>query len=191
VKLSECLAAAADGGAPQGLAWYETCGAPVCQGSPIDDPKLANCTGEKVGAACGTRDAECDLVSECGTRLRCTDEDPTMQPGGCPISRARFKRDIAYLDAPERERVYRELLSIPIASYTYKRDAAAVPQLGFIIEDVEPSPATRGDHVNLYGYLSMAVNAVQLQAEKIAALERELAELRAVSPRAEPLVCAP
>ena len=78
------------------------------------------------------------------------------------------------------------MLAIPLASYEYKSDPTATPQLGFILEDVEPSPATSGDHVNLYGYLSMAVNAVQLQAKEIEALKQEVAALRAQSKRAMP-----
>lgn len=180
-ELAACLANAADGGSSGAYTWYETCGFPVCMASPVNDPAVDDCTSEKTGEACSTKGAECDLANECGTHLRCTDEDPTAQPGGCPISRARYKRDIAYLSAAERERVYRDLLAIPLASYAYKSDPAATPQLGFILEDVEPSPATRGDRVNLYGYLSMAVNAVQLQAKQIEALEREVIALRALA----------
>ncbi len=178
--LSACLAqATADGGVPNGLAWYETCGAPVCKSTPVDDPNVANCKTESAGAACTTKDATCDLVNGCGSKLLCTDQDPTMAVGGCPKSRARFKRDIRYLGSAQRERIYQDLLSIPIASYEYKDDPAATPQLGFIIDDIEPSPAVRGDRVNLYGYLSMAVNAVQLQAKEIDALKQEIAALRA------------
>lgn len=188
--LASCLASAADGGVAGGLTWQETCGLPVCQGTAVDNPAIDNCTTQVQGAACTTANVECDLVNECGSQLRCTDKNPQAQPGGCPISRARYKRDIAYLGPAERERVYRDLLAIPLASYAYKGDPAASPQLGFIIEDIEPSPATRGDHVNLYGYLSMAVNAVQLQARQIETLEREVALLRARAGQAA-LTCEP
>jgi hypothetical protein len=151
----------------------------------MDDPAVANCTGETSGAPCTTPDVLCDLVNGCSTKLKCTDQDPT-NGGLCPRSRALYKRDIAYLSPSERERIYRDLLAIPLASYEYKSDPTATPQLGFILEDVEPSPATSGDHVNLYGYLSMAVNAVQLQAKEIEALKQEVAALRAQSKRAMP-----
>ena len=48
----------------------------------------------------------------------------------------------------------------------------------------------RGDRVNLYGYLSMAVNAVQLQAKEIDALKQEIAALRA-QPEQRAVSCQP
>jgi hypothetical protein len=176
--LTDCLAQAKGdaGGAATGLLWYETCGAPVCKATPVDDPSVANCTTEKAGAACTTSGVKCDLVNGCSSMLLCTSTDPKAH--SCPRSRARYKQDIAYLSAEQRQRVYRDLLTIPLASYEYKDDPKATPQLGFILEDVEPSPATRGDHVNLYAYLSMAVAAVQVQAQEIDALKREVEALR-------------
>ncbi|MGH7896283.1 MAG: hypothetical protein ACREQL_16575, partial [Candidatus Binatia bacterium] len=52
--------------------------------------------------------------------------------------------------------------------------------LGFIIDDVGTSPAVAADggHVDLYGYTSMAVAAIQAQQKRIEALEREVAALR-------------
>jgi hypothetical protein len=61
----------------------------------------------------------------------------------------------------------------------YKHAPAAGPQLGFIIEDIEPSLAVSGDQVNLYGYLSMAVAAIQVQQREIDALRLELSAMRA------------
>ncbi|HEX2678378.1 MAG TPA: hypothetical protein VHM19_17115 [Polyangiales bacterium] len=80
----EAGSTAADGGAASGLHWYETCGAPLCHSDPVDDPNVANCTTEKAGDACDTKDATCDLVNGCGTKLLCSDHDPTANPGGCP-----------------------------------------------------------------------------------------------------------
>ncbi len=184
--LSDCLVAAQGGGA---LSWYETCGAPVCRATPVDDPNVPNCTTEKAGAACSTQSATCDLVNPCGTKLSCTNQDPTKL--GCPRSRARYKRDIAYLDDARRERIYRDLLSIPLASYDYKDDPNAAPQLGFIMEDIEPSPAVRGDRVNLYGYLSMTVAALQVQAKEIEALRAEVRSLRERAPTSAAVSCEP
>src|SRR5439155_22412171 len=53
--------------------------------------------------------------------------------------------------------------------------------LGFIIDAVGASPAVAADggHVDLYGYTSMAVGAIQAQQRRIDALTREVAALRA------------
>jgi uncharacterized small protein (DUF1192 family) len=82
-------------------------------------------------------------------------------------------------------------MSLPLASYRYKDAAGAGPQLGFIIEDVEPSVAVSGDHVNMYGYLSMAVAAIQEQQAQIAALQGELEQLRAQLPADVFPACGP
>ena len=59
--------------------------------------------------------------------------------------------------------------------------------LGFIIDDVAPTPSVgaSGERVNLYGYTSMAVAALQVQAAQLQtqkaeldALKQELAELK-------------
>ena len=162
------------GSGSSALQWFATCGSPVCttEPGPSDDPSIPNCTTEKMGDACTTEGAQCDGVLQCGASLRCTDRDPTAGPGGCPISRARFKDDIQYLDQGALQSYRDQITHLPLASYTYKHAKGAGPQLGFIIDDIEPSVAVAGDHVNMYGYLSMAVAAIQVQ-------QRELDELRA------------
>lgn len=177
-------ASGADAGSDSGsspLHWYESCGAPVCGvgPDPYDSPDIDNCTNEKAGAACAEEGDRCDGVLGCGATLICTTSDPTMRPGGCPISRSRYKEDIAYLSEPELRAFHAQLLSLPLASYRYKQAPGAGPQLGFLIEDIEPSVAVSGDHVNMYGYLSMAVAAIQVQQRQIEALQRELRRLRA------------
>lgn len=169
----------ADAGA--GLQWYLSCGDPVCGISPepSDNPNIPNCTTEDVGEACGSEGARCDGVANCGAHLICAATDPTNQPGGCPISRARFKEEISYLSEQELHGYHEQLMSLPLASYRYRHAQGAGPQLGFIIEDIEPSVAVSGDHVNMYGYLSMAVAAIKVQQEQITALQRELKQLRA------------
>jgi hypothetical protein len=165
-----------------GLRWYTSCGAPVCNGSqdPFDSPNIPNCTStQKEGSACDTEGKTCDGVASCGATYVCSASDPKLRPGGCPISRARFKRDIAYLDQRALRSYHEQLMRMPLASYEYKQAQGAGPQLGFIIEDVEPSVAVSGDHVNMYGYLSMAVAAIKVQEQKIEALEREVRRLRA------------
>ena len=94
---------------------------------------------------------------------------------------------------PEPEgaaRYHAQLIDLPLASYHYKRAKCAGPQLGFIIEDIEPSVAVSGDHVNMYGYLSMAVAAIQVQQEQIAELQRELERMRDQL-EVEAAVCGP
>lgn len=51
-----------------------------------------------------------------------------------------------------------------------------------MIDDIEPSVAVSGDRVNMYGYLSMAVAAIQVQQRRIAALQRGLRRLRTGAP---------
>jgi hypothetical protein len=68
---------------------------------------------------------------------------------------------------------------MPLATYHYRDARGLGPQLGFIIEDIEPSVAVSGDGVNLYGYLSMAVAAIKVQQAQIESLRREVKELRA------------
>jgi hypothetical protein len=98
----------------------------------------------------------------------------------CPVSRAKYKTDIRYLSAAEREHLADDVNDIPLVRYRYK-DAPEREHLGFIIEDVEPSPGidSPNDRVDLYGYTSMAVAALQEQHREIEALRRELGELRA------------
>ncbi len=176
--------------------WFKTCGDPVGGRGPNDDPSTPNCTTEQEGAACSTTGAECELLDADDTRLRCTDRDPRTQPGGCPISRRDFKQDIRYLDAPARERLAEELLGIHLATYRYK-SAPAREQLGFIIEDAEPSASINSprDMIDLYAYTSMAVAALQVQNEQLAALREEVAALRAArgvpsaSPESDYPVC--
>lgn len=192
-ELEACLAS------PSGnLRWYMTCGDPICRADdkPFDDPNIANCTTQKLGGACNTDGELCDGVASCGAKYVCAASDPTQRPGGCPISRARFKEQVEYLTAEQRRDYRDRLLRVPLASYRYKHAPEAGPQLGFMIDDVEPSAAVSGDHVNMYGYLSMAVAAIQEQQQEIARLKRELAEqgatLRELSaPRAQRLSCEP
>jgi hypothetical protein len=192
-ELTQCLEEAGAGGTAT-LRWYQTCGDPVCgiHPDPFDDPEIRNCSTEQVGDPCTIEGDRCDGVANCGVSLICAASDPTMGPGGCPISRARYKKDIAYLSDEQLLEYRDQLMSIPLASYRYKHAEGAGPQLGFIIEDVEPSVAVSGDRVNLYGYLSMAVAAIKVQQIQIASLQREVEQLRSQQVRqSDNLVCMP
>jgi hypothetical protein len=103
-----------------------------------------------------------------------------MGLGGCPISRATYKKDVHYLTSLERSTYAAELLDLKLTTYRYIDDPEGKPHLGFIIEDVEPSvlaESTR-NRVDLYGYASMTVAAVQEQAKRIDDLNQELEDVR-------------
>lgn len=160
---------------------WSTCGDPVCRGwTPKPMPR---CTNFTEGHLCPPRAVgrSCDPVSPCNNTLVCGYSSP-IGSGGCPISRAKYKRDIAYLSDAQTDAMYQTVRSVKLANWIYKDDVAAAPHTGFIIDDMVPgSPAVAadGDHVDLYGYASMSVAAIQAQARRIDQLERELAEIKA------------
>jgi hypothetical protein len=177
----------ADGGGGA-LRWYQTCGDPVC--SPYDAGAPGGsvaCTTEKVGGACTAGAAMCDPGVGCGVLLRCTDKDPRLQPGGCPISRRSYKRDVRYLDGTDLAALESQVRALRLARYRYK-DAPGRERLGFMIDDVPGSPAVDEprDMIDLYAYTSMVVATVQRQAARLDAQEREIARLRARLNRAAP-----
>ncbi len=165
---------------PPPATWYYTCGAPVCFGWTAD-PSVPLCTTQRQGDPCTILGERCDPKSDCNERLVCATNDPTGGIGGCPISRARYKTDIRYLDATELDRVRDELMNVRLATYRYRAGGPAAPeQLGFIIDDVGVAPSVNpdGETVNLYGYASMAVAALQAQERELAELRSEVASLR-------------
>ena len=162
------------------LRWRRTCGDPVCGRPPAAG--LRECTTEEEWKTCATENDECGPLDGCNRTLRCLDRDPTS--GGCPVSLRAAKRNITYLTVAELEQFHAALLAIPLARWNYVEDPKARPtRLGFVLEDVEAGaamPAVDVDRgtVDLYGYASVAVAAVQVQARQIEALRAELAELR-------------
>ena len=79
------------------------------------------------------------------------------------------------------ERIYGELRQIQLTTYQYKTDPASSPRrLGFIIDDTKTAYPINADgqSVNLYGYMSMAVAAIQVQSREIEALRAEVEQLR-------------
>lgn len=158
---------------------FFTCGDPVCSGyTPNGSTPL--CSTEQEGDACSVEGMSCDPQDECNRLLTCAGSDPQLRPGGCPISRASYKDDIHYLSDAELAHYRDELLQMRLATWKYKHDPSK-QRLGFIIDDNERSASVDQlrDMVDLYGYTSMAVAALQLQAREIEALRREVAELRA------------
>lgn len=164
------------------LSWYASCGDPACGGynGPFEGVPL--CEEQEVGASCADRDASCDLATDCNQRLVCTDVDPTEQEGGCPISRARHKTDITYLDAQGLRRLREEAVSMRLATWRY-RDAApdSRPRLGFLLDDhpTGHAAAADGEHVDVYGLASLALAAMQAQQLEIAALRAQVEALEA------------
>jgi hypothetical protein len=97
------------------------------------------------------------------------------------------KRDVSYLDDRDLDRMLDDLRHFRLATYRYRGDAPSGREhLGFVIDDVGASPAVAADggHVDLCGYASMAVAAIQAQQKQIDALERDVATLRAELARA-------
>ena len=160
--------------------WYFTCGDPVCRGytALAGVPK---CTTEKAGDSCTAGAAECDPVDSCNRRLRCATSDPTMQPGGCPISRRSAKTDIQYLSATDVQRYADEVMKMKLATFKYR--AGGPQRLGFMIDDQgdgtgkSMSVDAERDMVDLYGFTSMAVATLKVQQQQIQGLEHKLDEL--------------
>ena len=163
-----------------GLTWYYTCGDPVCSGyTPPED--VPPCTDEQAGDSCSTEGTTCDPKDDCNRLLVCASEDPTQQEGGCPISRRSAKDDIVYLRPAELERLHEDVLQTRLATWHYKgTPASSAQRLGFIIDDQPSSPAVlpNGNQVDVYGYTSMAVAAIQVQDKEIQSLRHELDALK-------------
>lgn len=160
--------------------WFLTCGDPACSGYTPKEG-VALCSDQTEGVPCGEEGLECDPKDDCNALLRCAEEDPKEQEGGCPISRRSAKRDVAYLDPVEAAEVEAALMRLPLATWSYTWDPAGrAPRLGFVLEDAPGSPAVdaaRG-RVDLYGYTSMAVAALQSQRREIEGLEAALGAQR-------------
>lgn len=165
-----------------GLQWYSTCGDPVCTGYSKPDG-VPPCTPEQMeGLACDDEGFTCDPMDACNALLVCAAADPKQQEGGCPISRARFKTDIEYLKPADLERLAADLQSLRLATYRYRQAPPGdPPRLGIILEDNEHGVwvDARHDRVDLYGYASLAVAALQVQQRQIDALKAEVERLSA------------
>lgn len=176
--------ASCDGAPAPATQWWTTCGDPVCGGytGPFDGVPL--CVDETPGEACTDPGAECDPQDDCNARVRCADTDPTAD--GCPISLAAYKTDLQYLDHDGLDAAADRALRTRLATWRYRWDpAAARPHLGFVIDDDPTSPAVAEDgrHVDVYGYASLALAAVQRQQAEIDALRAEVASLRSTCGR--------
>jgi endosialidase-like protein len=92
-----------------------------------------------------------------------------------PSSSRRSKEDIAYVSPSVLEKLSEAALDIRLATFRYKGGDGS-RHLGFIIEDSPAIPASDVAHgrVDLYGYTSMALAALQLQARHLAQIELEI-----------------
>jgi hypothetical protein len=169
-------------GPATGLTWFTTCGDPVCSGYSGPWPDVPACGSNAQGQACAGEGTTCDFESGCNARLVCAREDPKQRPGGCPISRARYKRDIEYLDDGDLADYQRELMELRLATYRYREGDERV-RLGVILEDAPDGGAVWADpahdRVDLYGYASLAIATAQAQARELEQLRAELEALRA------------
>lgn len=175
------------GSGGEALQWYTTCGDVVCMDPPdggaMPPAGIAPCTNEMVGGACTTAGTMCwPADSTCGQLLVCAASDPKNNPGGCPISRVRHKKGIQYLSEAEVASIADEAKTMRLSSWQYKAERESTRRhVGFLIDDMPESIAVSdsGERVDLYGYTSMAIAAVQVQDKRLESLERELASMRA------------
>jgi hypothetical protein len=135
-----------------------------------------------LGTACTTEGKTCTYACGTGNGRICKQGAWYSADGGpCPKSSRRAKKDIVYLNEIERQRIAGDVARLRLATYEYRdRALAGKRHLGFIIEDVPGSPAVDrdGNMVDLYGYASMLVAAVQEQSRQIADLKAEIARLK-------------
>ncbi len=164
---------------PGELQRFTTCGDPVCGGYSGPFTGIPVCSSEVEGEACATEGEQCDLETDCNTFLICTEEDPKAQVGGCPISRARYKEDIHYLDSAELNELHEQLMGTKLATWRYRWGDHT--RVGFIIDDQPSSPAVTpdGERVDLYGYSTLTAASLQVQQGELELLRAELELLRA------------
>ena len=177
------------------------CGPQYPLGHPCEagTPTTWHCEGG--GGSTGCPDARPRIGSTCTTdKLSCSYGDcnsigVVCQSGtwhsqhlGCPISTRHYKEGIHYLSDEERRAVAAEVLDTRLATYRYTigdRD----PRLGFVIED-QPAQSyavqAHKDRVDLYGYSSATLAAVQVQQQEIRELQQQVQDLKAAVARCRP-----
>jgi hypothetical protein len=165
-----------------------------CQDAGIDwrcgpTPKnttICSVPRPRIGTPCSTDGETCRVGKAHGeaceeSSIACRGGQWSTNNYGCPVSSARYKEQIAYVDDDGRDALAKQLMEIRLASYKYRPGVADDGRhLGFIIDDQPPgSPAVLSsrERVDLYGYVSMAVAAIQKQDREIAALRRKVEEL--------------
>jgi hypothetical protein len=181
------------GGSCAGVS-YACDGPEDCQSGQVCCLRIGNVSGT---ASC-TAAADCQNTQGaplCHSAADCPDQQECCPgPGkggqfmvcevGCPISQREKKRDIRYLGDDDRARLHEQMMALRLATYRYRVEGETAPEhLGFIIDDLGEGAACvqpDGQHVDLYGYTSMAVAALQVQARQIETLKAEIASLKQV-----------
>lgn len=105
----------------------------------------------------------------------------------CPMSTRALKRDIEYVSATEADALAAQVRATRLATYEYTIPSmAGRRRLGFILENQPASFAADPERsqVDLYGYTSLLVAAVQSQARQIETLQRQVEDLQRQLPRA-------
>jgi len=156
-----------------------TCGDPACEGysGPVEGVPTCAEEGLVEGDVCSEEGIVCDLEDDCNRQLICSTDYSTDD---CPVSKAKYKRNIVYIDSAKSQSLADDVYNMKIAEWQYTKEAAEHKEhLGFIIDDNPNSPAVHanGEQVDLYGYTSMAVVAIQQQQAQIERLEKRIAEL--------------
>ncbi|HXN45573.1 MAG TPA: tail fiber domain-containing protein, partial [Bryobacteraceae bacterium] len=159
------------------------CGGPLSWHCAVPNVDAACPAGiPLLGSACTTANKTCTYAcGPDGARLCKQGAWYAASGGPCPVSSRRAKKNILYLSEAERQRVAEDLARFKLATYEYRDPALGDRRyLGFIIEDVPGSLAVDrdGTMVDLYGYTSMLVAAVQAQGEALAKLQNELAQVK-------------
>lgn len=163
------------------------CNGGNCAAAPCSGGTSSCSSGESCcGANCCTASQVCCLAGAGAVTYQCFEADAGCPAGctqpPCPVSSVRYKKDVSYLGEGDRAALRDELLKLPLATFRYKTEPESAPErLGFMVEDAtSPSlVAAPGDRVDLYGYATMTVAAVQEQQRELEALRAEVAALKA------------
>jgi hypothetical protein len=155
----------------------------TCSGAPPDSRGLPSCAslGITSGRACSDGAPSCYLDRDCkdghkaiADFLICAGEPPDR----CYTrSSRRYKSDIDYLADGERRGVADQILALRPARFRYLEAAPGNTRLGIITEDAAGTDfvSTDGGTVDLYALLTGAITTIQLQDQRIRALEARLA----------------
>lgn len=162
----------------------EHCSGPLtwhCE-TPSTDPGCPAAM-PNAGTACTSEGRQCTYGCERDHARTCTGGVWTISssPYGCPVSSKTYKRDIHYLGLDELRGVADRVESLRLATWAYVDSKIATgKRLGIIAEEA-PHDALdpRGDRIDLYGYTSMAIAAVQVSAHDVDALRAEVEAMRA------------
>ena len=134
---------------------------------------------DRSGSGGQTQNAFCDAPGangaweHNGVSLPCSEGDSSTVVG--PRSTRRSKEGVAYVSAATIDELGQAALDIRLATFRYKGGDGS-RHLGFIIED---NPAifasdVKNGRVDLYGYTSMALAALQSQARHLEQIEAEI-----------------